>query len=270
MYVSGIPADGLLVSGMEGEVNRSLPARKIQIESQKPLYMIYNLMVRNNFVGMNGLQGIYERKPIYKIHAVFNYEEETNTFTIYGPDWGSFEENADGVFNLDHHPNDRLYAHVPLNYTYVPVYSVRLIDQNTVEVESFYDYAPYPGRYEYRKYDLPRTGNGDEDLELYPGYAWVHTDVAALRELMGYTPENGYNDGSAGRDNNTMTDKAILDEQVMWSWIIAHGEGYREVGVDGLFAFLARKGNVGYAPSNVSHLIGHLPAEYQIYHYNTP
>ena len=270
MYVSGIPADGLLVSGMkgDGEVTRSLPDRKIQIDSQKPLYMIYSLAVKTSFAGTNGLQSVYERTPRYKIHAVFDYEEETNTFTIYGPDWGSLDENAYGVFNRNYHPNDRLYGDVPPNYTYVPVYSIRLIDRNTVEVESFYDYAPSPGRYEYRKYDLPRTGNSEEELELYPGYAWVHTDVAALREVMGYTPEHGYNDGSAGRDNNTMTDKDILDEQVRWSWLIAHGDGYREVGVDGLFAFLARNGNVGYAPSNVSHLIGHLPAEYEIYYYN--
>lgn len=183
-YVAGVPANGFLTIQ-----DRSCPPTAP--DSHKPLYIVYDVDTYPSFSQNT-------------IHAIFSYDDETNTFTLY----------------------DKYYDFSR------PLRKIRIIDQNTVEGsywdgETYSENNPLTIQFKYVK-TLP-DHSPDRD-----GYTWTGWDLE--------------NDEPAPIDVYFDLDKYVDPFYMNLSYELVYAKDNNEVGLDGLFAFLARKGNVGYAP----------------------
>lgn len=157
-------------------------------------------------------------KPLYIIYDVDTYP--------------SFSQNTvRAIFSYDNVTNtftvyDRYYDFSR------PVRKIRIIDQNTVEGsywdgETYSENNPLTIQFKYVK-TLP-DHSPDRD-----GYTWTGWDLE--------------NDEPAPIDVYFDLDKYVDPFYMNLSYELVYAKDNNEVGLDGLFAFLARKGNVGYAP----------------------
>ena len=183
-YVAGVPANGFL-SIQDKICPPTAP------DSHKPLYIVYDIDTYPSFSQNT-------------IHAIFSYDDETNTFTLY----------------------DKYYDFSR------PLRKIRIIDQNTVEGsywdgETYSENNPLTIQFKYVK-TLP-DHSPDRD-----GYTWTGWDLE--------------NDEPAPIDVYFDLDKYVDPFYMNLSYELVYAKDNNEVGLDGLFAFLARKGNVGYAP----------------------
>lgn len=183
LYVSGIPQKGLNIENSICQIN---------CDPSTNLYMIYGAYMYQTTVGSKGPDVIRETRIGYRLLSVFDYDDEANTFTIYG-------------INQNYETNQ--YFLDPYEY-------IHIIDKDTVEKiyypteDSNFDEV-LTVRLQYMKSDKWNDTPG------YQGYRWEITESNAI----------------------------VPDTGVLWEEY-----HHNEVGADGLFAFLARKGNVGYAP----------------------
>lgn len=183
-YVAGVPANGFL-----SIQDRICPPTAP--DSHKPLYIVYDIDTYPSFSQNT-------------IHAIFSYDDETNTFTLY----------------------DKYYDFSR------PLRKIRIIDQNTVEGsywdgETYSENNPLTIQFKYVK-ALP---GDDSDRD---GCAWTGWDLE--------------NDVPAPISVYFDLDKYVDPFYMNLSYELVYAKDNNEVGLDGLFAFLARKGNVGYAP----------------------
>ncbi len=193
-YVASVPANGILTS-------KDQICPPTAPDSHKPLYIIYDILTYSSFSTIT-------------IHAIFSYDDATNTFTLY----------------------DRFYDFSR------PLRKIHIIDKNTVEGtywddETYSEDNPLVLQFKYVK-ALPDNAS-DRD-----GFAWTGWDL----ENDIPAPIDVYFVGNFGASN------LKLDYELVYAvsgWNDPNDRNkycFDEVGLDGLFAFLARKGNVGYAP----------------------
>ena len=192
-YVSGVPA-----AGLHCEHGQFIPP--VAPDSGKPLYIIYR--------GQDSEWAFKDNRIEHWIYAVFSYDDETNTFTLYyssrGTDCTAYKK-------------------------------IHIVDENTVEVDRVGDSGSFEDgphfTYEYKKAERDFDGWWNEWQDA-DGYEWQAT----------YTSDGWVN-----------TSEFNLIERVPVN-ISADKKCHNEVGLDGLFVFLVRKGNVGYAPPNTATL----------------
>lgn len=157
-------------------------------------------------------------KPLYIIYDVDTYP--------------SFSQNTvRAIFSYDDATNtftlyDRYYDFSR------PVRKIRIIDKNTVE-GSYWDGETY-----------------SENNPLVIQFKYVNTlpDHSPDRDGCTWTGWDLENDIPAPIDVYFDIDKYVDPFYMKLSYELVYAADNNEVGLDGLFAFLARKGNVGYAP----------------------